>query len=213
MNGPLKLRLREHEITTALTLKLRLLSQRQVAERWYDGDVPNARRCLKRLQAQDLVCRHMVPAQPIPEVVEPLVTWKPRQPAPHFPSVAQRCQARWRGRALRPCVVWTATDTAAALFGGPHRRSRPNPLQATHDLGVAAVWLHLRRTAPPWADAWRGEDLLAYTRFEEKRPDAFVVNSDEQVVMVIEYGGRYDADRIADFHRDCAARDLPYQLW
>jgi hypothetical protein len=32
---------RDHEIIQALVQKVRLISQRQIAERWWDGDLPN----------------------------------------------------------------------------------------------------------------------------------------------------------------------------
>lgn len=204
---------REQEILTALALKVRLFSQRQIADHWFAGDMPNARRRLSRLAQQGLVTRQLLPVQTIPPLTVPLVAWTPTQADPDFGSVAHRCQSRWRGRALRPSVVWLATDKALALHGGPRRRSLPNPLQTSHDLGVAQVWLHLHHAAPAWAEAWRGEDLLAHTRDGEKCPDAFVVNATEQVVLVIEFGGRYDAARIEAFHGDCAQRELPYQLW
>lgn len=213
MSELLHLRKREQEILTAVTLKVRLLSQRQIADAWYGGDVPNARRQMNRLAERGLVCRQLLPAQAMPVLAAPLVTWKPAQAAPDFGSVAYHCQARWRGRALRPSVMWVATDKALAQLGGPAARPAFKPLQTTHDLGVAQVWLHLHRTAPAWAEAWRSEDLLAHTREVEKCPDAFVVNAAEQVVMVIEFSGRYDAARIEAFHRDCAQRELPYQLW
>jgi hypothetical protein len=207
------IRQREQEILTGLTDKVRLLSQRQIADHWYAGDVPNARRCLRRLAQQGLVCRQLLPAQSMPLLTAPLVNWRPADETPDFGSVAYRCQARWRGRALRPSVVWVATDKALGLYGGPRQGVSLKPLQVTHDLGVAQVWLHLHHAAPAWAEAWRGEDLLSHTRAGEKCPDAFVVNAAEEVVLVIEFGGRYDAARIAEFHHDCAQRALPYQLW
>jgi hypothetical protein len=110
-------------------------------------------------------------------------------------------------------VAWIATEKASQIFGGAQRGELKHPLQATHDIGVAAVWLRLREIAPQWAMAWRGEDLLAHTRLGEKLPDAFIVDKNEKVLWVIEFGGSYDARRVKAFHEDCAARDLPYQLW
>jgi len=87
-------------------------------------------------------------------------------------------------------------------------------LQATHDLGVAALWLRLLSAAPQWAAAWRSEDLLAHTRSGEKLPDAFIVDQAGQVQWVLEFAtDNYDAQRIREFHDDCAVRHLPYQIW
>jgi hypothetical protein len=88
-----------------------------------------------------------------------------------------------------------------------------HPTQATHDLGVAAVWLRLQEVAPEWATAWRGEDLFAHTRHGEKIPDAFIVDANEQVTWVIEFGGAYDRERLRAFHADCASRRVSYQIW
>jgi hypothetical protein len=147
-------------------------------------------------------------------VETPLVTWQPGQPAPHFGQVSYRLQSRWDRRAVRSVAALIATERAAGLYGGKARGELKHPLQATHDLGTAAVWLSLKRQAPAWAEAWRSEDLLAHTRGDgEKLPDAFIVDEAEQVVWVVEFGGSYSPERVEEFHDDCAARELPYQIW
>jgi hypothetical protein len=204
---------RDRALLQALVQKVRLFSQRQIADHWWNGELVNSRRRLKRLADRGLVQRMTVLARPIPVLESPLVGWRPGDSAPHFGSIAYRCQERWRLRPTRLCTAWLATDVASQAFGGPARDALKNPTQATHDLGVAAVWLRLNHVAPEWASAWRGEDLLAHTRRGEKLPDAFVVAETERVAWVIEFGGSYDAQRVEAFHQDCAARELPYQLW
>jgi len=39
------------------------------------------------------------------------------------------------------------------------------------------------------------------------------VDAAGNVAWVLEFGGGYDAARVEAFHVDCAARNLPYQLW
>lgn len=204
---------RDAEILQCLVQKVRLLSQRQLALHWWEGDLANMRRRMKQMVDSDLVCRVTVQARAIPELAQPLAKWEPGDAAPNFGQVAFRCQDRWRQRAVRPCIAWVATEKSAQLYGGKRHGGLKQPTQATHDLGVAAVWLRLRSVAPLWAEAWRGEDLLAHTRVGEKLPDAFIVDHSEQVSWVIEFGGGYDAERVEAFHHDCAQRDLPYQLW
>lgn len=213
MNARLKLTPRDNDVVHAMVQKVRLFGQRQIADAWWNGELPNARRRLQRLAEQELVSRLFVQARAIPKLESPLVSWKPGDSAPEFGAIAYRCQQRWRWRPTRSCVVWIATDRSAQLFGGVRRGELKNPTQATHDLGVAAVWLRLRAIAPQWAKAWRGEDLMAHTRRGEKLPDAFIVDHNEQVVWLIEFGGGYDAARVEAFHRDCCERSLPYQLW
>ncbi len=204
---------RDHDLLQALCQRVRLFSQRQVADDFWDGALPNARRRLKQLSTNGLVTRMTVQARAVPVLESPLATWRPGDSEPDFGQVAYRCQSRWRRRPTRPCSAWIATEKAAQIYGGVRRGELKNSTQATHDLGVAAVWLRLRKIAPQWADAWRGEDILAQTRIGEKLPDAFIVDSQEQVAWVIEFGGGYDSDRVRAFHEDCASRNLPYHLW
>ena len=213
MTIALHLTQRDRDLVQALAQKVRVFGQRQIANHWWNGELANARRRLKRLTEQTLVARLSVQARSIPELESPLVSWRPGDSAPDFGAIAYRCQRRWRLRATRSCIAWIATERGAQLFGGVGRGELKHPTQATHDLGVAAVWLRLHSIAPQWATAWRGEDLLAHTRHGEKLPDAFIVDQNEQVAWVIEFGGSYDAERVAAFHRDCAERSLPYQLW
>jgi hypothetical protein len=204
---------RDREIVQALVQKVRLFSQRQIVDYWWNGEQPNARRRLRRLAECGLIIRMTVQARSALPIKSPLASWQPGEPAPDFGQVAYRCQQRWRHRPTRPCSAWIATEKAAQIFGGVQRGDLKNALQATHDLGVASVWLRLRETAPQWAYAWRGEDVLAHTRRGEKLPDAFIVDESGQVIWVIEFGGGYDTERVKAFHQDCVHRALPYQLW
>ena len=204
---------RDRELLQSLALKVRVFSQRQIADDFWDGSLPNARRRLKRLLDQELLLRVTVHARSLPLLESPLASWRPGDPEPDFGKLAYQCQARWRQRPVRPCSAFIASSKAAQLFGAAHRGELSNPTQATHDLGVAAVWLRLRQIAPEWSTAWQGEDLLAHTRVGEKLPDAFIVNSQAQVTCVIEFGGSYDTERVKAFHHDCLRRQLPYQLW
>ncbi len=210
---PLHLTERDREILQALALKVRLFNQRQLAGQWWNGELANTRRRMKRLAQAGLLSRIIVPTRALPPLEGPLIHWKPGDPAPDLGSIAYRCQERWRLRAVHPCTVWIASEQGAQLFGASSRGELKQPTQATHDLGVAAIWLRLKTIAPQWADAWRGEDQLAHTRQGEKVPDAFLVDADNVVRCVIEFGGAYDTERVQAFHADCVARNLPYQLW
>ena len=213
MSNALHLTPRDRAIVQALVQKVRLFSQRQIVDHWWNGEQANSRRRLKRLADRNLLQRTIVQARPAPAFESPLITWRPGDAAPDFGKVAYRCQARWRSRPARQSVVWLATKVASQAFGGTARGKLKHSMQATHDLGVAAVWLRLHQVAPQWAAAWRSEDLLAHTRVGQKLPDAFIVDDAEQVIWVIEFGGAYDAARVKAFHQDCVSRNLPYQLW
>lgn len=204
---------RDQELLQALVCKVRLFALRQLASHWWFSDVANARRGLKRLNAVGLIERIGVRSRSLPKLAEPVSVWQPGHQEPDHAAVANTLQQRWKGRAVREAAACVATDQAAHLFGGRRRGALKNPLQATHDLGVAAVWLRLHAEAPEWANAWQGEDLMAHTRIGQKLPDAFIVDGEGHTVSVIEFGGSYDTQRVTEFHRDCDDRGLPYQLW
>jgi hypothetical protein len=207
------LTLRDHELNIALSQKVRLLGLQQIATNWWNGETANARRRLKQLVSAGLLHRVEVAARTLPSLSQPVVIWRPGMEPPDYDAVSYKLQRRWQSLPVRPCTAFVASDHAARLYGGKNRGDLKHPLQATHDLGVAQVFLQLRATARPWAEAWRGEDLLADTRRGEKCPDAFIVNDQGQIVCVIEFGGQYNAERICDFHDDCSRRALIYQIW
>jgi hypothetical protein len=213
MNPVLHIKERDREVLEALVYRIRTFSQRQLADHFWNGSLPNTRRRMKSLAENGLVERLIVQARLTPKLTSPIATWQPGEPTPDFGSIAHVCQQRWKRRPTQACVVWIATEKAAQLFGGVRRGELKNPIQATHDLGVAAVWLRQREIAPRFAKAWRGEDLRAHTRRGEKLPDAFIEDEEGKVTWVIEFGGGYDTERVQDFHDDCASRGLPYQLW
>jgi hypothetical protein len=204
---------RDHELLLALAQRVRLFTLRQVALHWWAGEAPNARRRLKQLVQAGLIERIEVNARTLPELTQPLIVWRPAMDQLDFNAVSYQLQRRWQSLPVRSCTAFIATSRTAAVYGGKNRGELKRPLQATHDLGVSEVWLQLRRTAVHWANAWCGEDLLAHTRRGEKCPDAFIVNDDRQVLCVIEFGGQYQAERLREFHLDCAERGLPYQVW
>ena len=51
--------------------------------------------------------------------------------------------------------------------------------------------------------------LLAFTGPLESLAPAIADGAE----LAIEFGGRYDVERIREFHRDCVARRRPYELW
>ena len=212
MRPALSLTERDQTLLRALVLRVRLFSQRQIIDHWF-GDLSNTRRRLSRLAQYDWLHRDVVLARPTPLLSAPLVSGKPGQSAPEATQVAWQCQNRWRKRPVRQCVVWIATDKTAQAMGGSRRGSLKHRTQATHDLGVAGVWLRFREISPLLAETWHSEDLMAWMRRGEKLPDAFLLNPAGAVDWVIEFGGDYDAARVAAFHQDCAERNLPYQIW
>jgi len=204
---------RDSEILTALTQKVRLFTLRQITAHWWGGELANARRRLRILSEARLIQRQTVRARTLPPLEWPVSEWTPGQSSPDFGSIAHRLQSRWKRRPVRSRTAFVATHRAARFLGGTSSQTMKAPTQATHDIGVAQVWLRFSSVDPRQAAAWHGEDLMAHTRVRQKLPDAFLLNPEGTPVAVIEFGGSYDSRRLRDFHLDCASRRLPYQIW
>ncbi len=213
MSGNVRLTERDEEIVRCLALAVRLLSQRQTSDHWFDGDDSNTRRRMSHLQKLGLLEKVRIRARTLPLILKPLIQWRPGERTPDCGKAAYRCRSRWRLQHVRTSTAYIATEHAARLFGGRRRGRITKDLQVTHDLGVTQVWLILDATRPEWADSWRGEDVMAATRFRQKLPDGFIVDASENPICAMEFGGSYDEQRISEFHHDCVSRALPYQLW
>lgn len=63
------------------------------------------------------------------------------------------------------------------------------------------------------ASIWYSEDIVRrrFRGVNPKVPDALVMDSDENVVRVMEYGGQYSRRRLENFHRHW--KHLPWELW
>jgi hypothetical protein len=204
---------RDEELLKTLTTKVRLFSLRQISNLWWNGDLANSRRRLRQLMDAELLLSAKVLARPILQLDGPVVAWRPGDVNPDCGKIANFCQSRIRHIPVRATGVFIATERTARLFGGRCRGELTHPAQATHDLGVAAVWIHLTKSCPEIASAWLGEEMLSHTRSGQKCPDAFIVDDNGSVQSVIEFGGDYDRERIQSFHEDCVERFLPYQMW
>lgn len=202
---------RDLMILKALSLQVRLFGQRQLAESLWSGEIANARRRLRRFVELGLVKRKVALARPLPEMLSPVFQWMPGRAEPDVGQIAFQLQSRWRYQALRSTIVFVPTPTILNHFGG--RQKTLMSSQASHDLGVSEVWLWYLRNRPALAAAWRGEDLLIENEPGESLPDAVLVDANEQPVMLIEFGGDYNANRIATFHDAAAMRGIPYQVW
>jgi len=207
---------RDQEILAALSRRVRLFSLAQIASFWWEGapsSVPNARRRLAKLVDMGLLAGLRVLAQPLPPLTEPLARWRPGQGEPDLAAVAWQLQKRW-STAPRETPVYVATRRAAGLFGGRARGELRRELQAAHDLGVAAVYLHFLGNLPALAEYWVGEDLLRQYRIGQKIPDAVLAESPRaRPTLVLEFGGAYTVRRLRQFHKHCAEDDTPYEIW
>lgn len=207
---------RDSQILKTLSLKVRMLSLEQIASAWWSparGAEALARRRMGMLAEAGLVSRLYAQVRPLPQKTSPVISWRPGAPPPDFSAAAWKLQARWTAPPRRTSI-YIATRTAANQFGGRLRGKVRYDLQATHDLGVAQIYLHILRTDPSSAERWVGEDILRFSRPRQKLPDAAIAREkDKRIITAIEFGGAYDAGRLQDFHQAMAARNMPYQVW
>lgn len=208
---------REREILVALTHKVRFLSAEQIARTWWGTTQSvrgEARKALRALVAEGLAIERTLSAHPELLLEAAIYTWTPGDPAPNPNRAAYALRSRWT-KPLQDTLVFVASRRAAERFGGVGGRIKL-PLQATHDLHVATVYLHYRCTMPAAAEQWCSEEILARRsrpKPGEKLPDAVLCNALGEPFFVVEFGGSYGADRVAKLHRYCEERGLAYELW
>lgn len=206
---------REQELVSALALKIRMLSFDEILRSWWPASksaTTNARRRLTELVQDGLLVRERALARPRLPLEEPIFRWQPGEAAPDFGKLSWTVKSRWT-EPPREVTVYLASRRAAAIFGGKANGKIKNPSQATHDIHLGALYLKLCREAPTIAAGWIGEDILAPTREHQKLPDAILHDREGRPRLVVEFGGAYPAERLQAFHEDCAARELPYELW
>ncbi len=205
---------RDEEILLALLSKVRVFSVEQIAKTWWCDSQNSKRAALRRLQrlsVSDLLSIRRVFVRPLPRLEVPLVSWRPRLPRPRFGPVAWQLQSRWDSPQSSTAICF-ATTTAAKRLGGLNRQLL-NPLQVTHDLGTAEVYLQFRIAEPDKARRWVGEDMLRFAK-GQKVPDALIEQADRRgFERAIEFGGAYDRRRLESFHRYCRKKALPYEIW
>lgn len=210
---------RQAEILLTLSIKARVLAERQISAAWWrptGSGLRAAREALAELVEDGWLERHEVHAQLL-DVTGPVVSWEVNDPDPDFDALSARLQRRWQdsptGGATEPLAVFVATARTLKRFGGWGRGGLHQPTAANHDLHVGAVYLWHRAHRPELALAWRGEDTYADQLAGEKLPDAILFAPDGTAERVIESGGAYDAQRCSEFHMSCVARCVPYDLF
>ncbi len=206
---------RDWEILRTLAFKIRVMSLHQMASVFWAASSPEnreqvAENSLARLCKMNLLLRHRLLAYSLPEILSPIVSWSPGEPPPDFHAVEWKLTSRWPEK-----PVYTPTyeigKRALNYFAAP----RPKPLslgQETHDLGQAQVYIAYLEKSPEAAKDWRGEESYRDSREGEKLPDAMLFRNGTPY-RVVDFGGRYDYRRVMAFHRDCANRNLPYEIW
>lgn len=205
---------RDLRMLEILTHRLRVISLDQIA-RVFWGDTSNsrenARRRLALLEGEGLVETGVLLTRSLPPLEVPIARWAPGSPRPDFGPIAHQLKSRWP-RQLQSTSVVIATAVAGHRFGGGGGR-KPRTSEASHDLGLASVYLRLVETDPARAGAWVSEATL-YRRGggrNEKLPDAMILRPEERTI--IEFAGEYRKTKLEEFHIHCEDQGLAYELW
>ncbi|MDX1926250.1 MAG: hypothetical protein SFV81_07025 [Pirellulaceae bacterium] len=197
-----------------LTTKVRALSLNQIAIEFFGGDFANANRRLRQLVATKVIARQRLIARQLPQPTEPCFVWTPATPPPSFEVVARMVKRRWSRLPTRMTAVYFAEARFSSIVGNRAKGRLMHPLQISHDLGLASIYLHFLHKHPQRASQWLGEDSFESRNQRKKQtPDAVIIDGNFRPALAIEFGGIYTADRIERFHRHCSARSLPYEIW
>ncbi|TWT44467.1 hypothetical protein RAS1_08820 [Phycisphaerae bacterium RAS1] len=204
---------RDRDLLDALTLRVRVLAVKQIAAEWFGRTaepVKNARRRTNELARSGLVECFTAQVRPPLRLTQPIACWKPGDPPPRLAPLSGRLLKRWTAPVAATGLV-VATRSAGRWMGGDGGR-RPRRSEASHDLTVAAVYLNWRRRAPKEAE-WQSEARLRRLGFgdQTRLPDAMV--EIDGVRTVIEIGGAYSTEKLAEFHEFCWREGLPYEIW
>jgi hypothetical protein len=205
---------RDRDILETLTLRVRTLSAAQIADHWFGGQIDPVRsacRRLKQLEGAGLLDQSEMFARPQPPLLAPVTCWKPGCTAADFEKLSYKLVKRWDRPAslTRICI---ATKAAGTLFEG-HGGRPPRASETTHDLCLAAVFLHYVRDDPSAAAKWLSEEVLRERGFGDhtRLPDAMI--EDHRGTTTIEFGGAYAAQKLREFHDFCELEDMAYEIW
>lgn len=206
---------RDSEILEVLATRVRCLSVRQVAAYWWSAGAEGHRNAcarLRKLTQAGWLHSDAVLARPLPTLHAPLAVWAPEDPCPNFATLSYALKSRFISPVANTPIVFAAR-LAASRFGGNPGRA-PRRAEATHDLGLAQVFLKLLRERPNRAKRWIAESELARggSNAARKIPDAMIRSRGGQETA-IEFGGEYSKAKLTAFHEDCAARERGYELW
>lgn len=216
MGRPLSFTERDQEIFEVLSRRVRVLSLSQIIRTWWGADCStneSAHQRLSLLCAQGMLASRQVVARQLGRLVSPVAAWQPRMKMPDLGAIAWQLSKRWSIAPTRATIFY-ATAKCARLFGGRRKGNISRAFQLSHDLGVAEIFLNLRRVRPWLVRRWIDEDRFAPARRREKLPDAVLASSIEAVPdLVLEFAAGYNKSRLQEFHDDNEMRGLAYEIW
>ena len=204
---------RDEMLLTDIVFRVRLMVLPQIATVYCQCDESNARRRCRELVRVGLLTQFQVRVALLPELVQPVAQW-PADNHLDAGAISYNLQQRWAKADQRSLTAYAATARAAKRLGGPSPSRCGHSLQATHDVGLAAVFCHYRRYRPGEAERWIGEDCVTDRQYGDKQPDAYVLTvSRDAVEHIVEFGGAYNERRVAELIDFLQERELPFEIW
>lgn len=201
------------DLLETLTLRLRVMSLRQIRELWWPeaSSLHAARRRLARLQWYGFVRMCEVQACPTLPVSMPLMTWSPGEPTPDFEVLSERASSRW----TQPAVTMTvciATEGTGNLMGCRAGRLSSDE-HLDRDLRLASVYVHWRQSNDHRAPDWTNKRSFPADSFSPHSADVILRNSMHKNYGAIDAAGRWSARHWQNLHADCLNRSLQYEVW
>jgi hypothetical protein len=207
---------RDLSFLRTLVLRVRLVSEDQALDAWWpatDSGRKNGQRRLRAYCRAGVCERHIVHAKPV-RGVELLWSGTPGDAEPDCRQLSQACQSAWHRLTVQRLVVYTATRGARQLFGGTERHRVHALPHLSHDLGTAATYFELLKTAPERAALWRSEDDgLLPAGFGDAQPDAVLVDVQGRPDVAVEFAADYGHRRFEGLVRTCSEQQLGLRIY
>lgn len=201
------------DLIETLTCRLRVMSLRQIHRGWASMfHAPNQIiDSVERLVQAGLLVGDVRPLPLSPVSCQPLAVWFPGDIDPPLERLEQHIQCRWDKKPV-PTPIVAATKKACHLFGSS-AGGMPTQTHLNHDLLLSEVFVGYRESQPEVCASWLGEDAVESAERGVKNPDAFLIDTEGNVIRVIESAGKYSLQQLESFHEHCKLSDLPYELW
>lgn len=171
-----------------------------------------ATRRLRKLEKRGLLKGRTVLASELPSMSVPLCTWRPGENYPHYGRISYLARRRWHSLPLLVKRVYYATTLSRSLFGRSAVKP-PKDIQATHDVGLASVYLSYRRRCDKLTErCWLNESEYAHHRGRCVKVEDAMLCRDGQVLLLIDFAGAYRPDRVESLVRHAELYNVPIAI-
>jgi len=208
MNQPTELLLLRHAVSSVTQF------EQSFAETIWNVSKKAAHRRLSRLVKRGLLAKRNILASYPPPIAEPLCHWRPGEPFPHFGQVSYLARKRTKDRPVEIIPIYHATALGRGLIGR-EATTRPKALQASHDLGLTATFMHhLQRWPKLTEKCWLNETEYGHLRGRCVKVEDALLQRNGRVLLLIDFcGSSYTPQRISDLVRHAHYYDTPIKIF